>query len=138
MYDKEFLLHINRILNKLDNNLINLIKLYIFSNRIPIKLFTNYLNSKKSYYINSKELYINKFLNLKLKNLSFEVIFVIRYDGKKNIIKELGKKGRLNSLMLNFRKNDYYKILLSKENYFKWIEIHWYGHKSLRKLYENI
>ena len=138
MYDKLILLHINRILNKLDNNLVNIIKIYIFSNRIPKKLITNYFNNKKSYYINSNELFISKFFNLKLKSLSYEVIFVIRYDGKKNIIKELGKNGRLNSIMKNYEKNNYYKILLSHVNNFKWTEIHWYGNKCLRKIYENI
>ena len=138
MYNKEILLHINRIFSKLDNNLVNIIKIYIFSNRIPLKSIKNYLNGKKSYYINSKELYISKFFNLKLKFLSYEVIFVIRYDGKKNIIKELGKNGRLNSIMKNYEKNEYYKILLSQVNYFKWTEIHWYGYKSLRKFYDNI
>ena len=38
MYDKLILLHINRILNKLDNNLVNIIKIYIFSNIIPKKI----------------------------------------------------------------------------------------------------
>ena len=134
MYDKLILLHINRILNKLDNNLVNIIKIYIFSNRIPKKK-KNYVNNQKSYYVNSNELFISKFLNLKLKNLSYEVNFVIRYDGKKNIIKELGKNGRLNSIMLNFEKSIYYKIILNQLNNFKWTEIHWYGNKSLRTLY---
>jgi len=137
MYDIEILLHINRIFKdyNLEKEVINFIKLYIFSNRLSKNIICNhYKNWTKSIHINSKELYISKRLTRNINKLPYDIIFILNYDGDKNIIKELGKPGRINSLMLNYKKNEYYELILKQINYFKWTEIHSYG-GSLRFIY---
>ena len=84
---------------------------------------------------NSKELYISKRLTRNINKLPYDIIFILNYDGDKNIIKELGKQGRINSLMLNYKKNEYYELILKQINYFKWKEIHCNGTSSIRLIY---
>ena len=138
MYDIEILLHINRIFKdyNLEKQVINLIKLYIFSNRLSKNIICNhYKNWTKSIHINSKELYISKRLTRNINKLPYDIIFILNYDGDKNIIKELGKQGRMNSLMLNYKKNEYYELILKQINHFKWKEIHCNGTSSIRLIY---
>ena len=118
MYDIEILLHINRIFKdyNLEKEVINFIKLYIFSNRLSKNIICNhYKNWTKSIHINSKELYISKRLTRNINKLPYDIIFILNYDGDKyyKTIKELGKQGRMNSLMLNYeKKNEYYELIL--------------------------
>ena len=140
MYDIEILLHINRIFKdyNLEKEVINLIKLYIFSNRLTKNIVDHVENcyiKKRIMYFNSKELYISKRLTRNINKLPYDIIFILNYDGDKNIIKELGKQGRMNSLMLNSEKNEYYELILKQINYFKWTEIHSYYGGSLRLIY---
>ena len=140
MYDIEILLHINRIFKdyNLEKEVINLIKLYIFSNRLTKNIVDHVENcyiKKRIMYFNSKELYISKRLTRNINKLPYDIIFILNYDGDKNIIKELGKQGRMNSLMLNSEKNEYYELILKQINDFKWTEIHSYYGGSLRLIY---